>query len=109
MAYNETLAFRIREILSDRTDVVEKKMFGGLTFMVSGNMCVGVSKDRLMVRVGPDQLADAPTQPHAQQMEMGGRKMNGFIWVDADGFSTETALKNWVQRGLNFVHTLPAK
>jgi TfoX/Sxy family transcriptional regulator of competence genes len=109
MAYDENLAYRIRDILSDRSDVVEKKMFGGLTFMVSGNMCVGVSKDRLMVRVGPEQFADAVAQPHARPMDMQGKPMKGFIFVDDGGFASDGDLKTWVQRGLNFVQTLPAK
>jgi TfoX/Sxy family transcriptional regulator of competence genes len=109
MAFDEALAYRIRDILSDRTDVVEKKMFGGLTFMVSGNMCVGVSKERLMVRVGPDQFADSIAQAHARPMDMQGKPMKGFIFVDADGFASDEDLNAWVQRGLNFVHTIPAK
>jgi TfoX/Sxy family transcriptional regulator of competence genes len=109
MAYNEELVFRIREILSDRTDVEEKKMFGGLTFMVSGNMCVGVSKDSLMVRVGPDQYDNSLAQPHSRPMEFTGRSMKGFVFVDADGLASKEDLEAWVERGLNFVQTLSAK
>ena len=85
MAYDEELAERIRAALADRTDVIERKMFGGLTFMLRGNMCCGVEKTNLMVRVGPERYDEALAQPHARLMDFTGRPMKGMVFVGRRG------------------------
>ena len=109
MAYNEELALRIRVALGGNDGVVEKKMFGGIAFMLGGNMCCGVTGDDLMVRVGPDGLDDALVQPHARPMDFTGRPMKGFVYVGSAGTEKDDSLKQWVQRGVAFARTLPAK
>lgn len=101
MPYDEGLAQRIRQLLADRNDVVEKKMFGGIAFMLGERMAVGVVKDDLMVRVGPDAHDAALAQPHARPMDMGGRVSRGFVYVAPEGL-TEDALAGWVDRGVRF-------
>ena len=96
MAYDEGLADRIRTALRFRDDVVEKKMFGGLTFMVSGKMACGVVHDDLMVRVGPDGDRAALTQPHTRPMDFTGRPMRGMIYVDSAGLTSDADLVTWV-------------
>jgi len=109
MAYDETLAQRVRAALADQPALDEKKMFGGLTFMLHGNMCCGIIHDDLMVRVGPDQHAAALARPHARELDFTGRSMRGMVVVDAAGLQTEQELAEWVQRGVAFASTLPAK
>lgn len=109
MAFSEKLADRIRKQLASETGIVEKKMFGGLAFMVSGNMSCGVAGDDLMVRVGPDAYADALAEPDAREMDFTGRPMKGMIYVTADGIRTAKRLAFWVQKGLRFAQSLPAK
>ncbi len=109
MAYDEGLAERLRDCLAARDDVVEKKMFGGIAYMVRGNMCVGIIQDELMVRVGKENHAEAVSLPHARVMDFTNRPMKGFISVAPEGFVEDDDLANWVQRGLDFVLTLPAK
>lgn len=109
MGYDEKAADRGRRILSGRRDVVEKKMVGGLSFMVNGSMCCGLTNTALMVRVGPEAREWALAQPHVRLMEFAGRPLAGFVCVDPRGFRTDTALATWLQRGIDFVLTLPAK
>jgi TfoX N-terminal domain len=110
VAYDEDLANRIREQLADETGVTEKAMFGGLAFLLDGNMAVGISSTaELMVRVGPDGTDDALTQPHTRLFDMTGRPMRGWILVGPAGFDSEADLSAWVQRGVGFARTLPAK
>jgi TfoX/Sxy family transcriptional regulator of competence genes len=109
VAFDELLGDRVRTALSSRDDVAEKRMFGGLVFMVAGNMCVGVSGDDLMVRVGPDAEADALTQPHAQPMEFTGRPMKGYVHVSSAGVETDELLSDWVMRGVVFATAIPAR
>ena len=109
MAYDETLAQRIRELLADRHSVVEKRMFGGIAFMLRGNMCCGIVRDDLMVRVGPERHEEALTQPHVRPMDITGRPMRGMVYVTPEGCRTDEALKRWVEQGLNFAATLPPK
>ena len=109
MAYDEDLALRLRIALQDEADVVEKKMFGGIAFMVHGNMCCGVTVNDLMVRVGAEQYGDALSLPHARPMDFTGRPMRGFVYVDKGGLDTDENLKEWVNRGMKFVSTLPPK
>jgi TfoX/Sxy family transcriptional regulator of competence genes len=110
MTYDEMTAERVRELLSSRTDVVERKMMGGLCFMVRGHMCCSVSgRGGLMVRAGASAQDRALREPHVQPIEMAGRTMTGFVRVTAEGYQTEAALRGWVNRALDFVMTLPAK
>jgi TfoX/Sxy family transcriptional regulator of competence genes len=109
MGYDKEAADRVRRILSRRRDVVEKKMVGGLSFMVSGSMCCGVTNTLLMVRVGREAREWALAQPHVRPMKFAGRPLAGFVCVDPAGFRTDTALARWVQRGIDFVSALPAK
>ncbi len=109
MAFDEALADRLRVLLSGTPDVVEKKMFGGLAFMVNGHMCVGIVGDDLMVRTGPDGFDDALAQPHARPMDFTGRPMRGWLYVAPEGFRGARDLKAWVQRGLRFVHSQTPK
>lgn len=109
MAYDEGLAQRIRETLAETTGVVEKKMFGGLCFMLRGNMCAGVSGDELMVRVGPDAYGEALALPHAREMDFTGKPLRGFVYVDPLGFESDEDLESWIERGARFARSLPAK
>lgn len=109
MGYDEKTADRVRQILSKRSDVVEKTMVGGLSFMVNGSMCCGVTGSSLMVRVGPEERERALAQRHVRKMEFAGRPLSGFVCVDPAGFRTKAALATWVQRGIDFVSALPAK
>jgi len=109
MAFDQGLAQRIREVLGDIPDVVEKKMFGGLAFMIRGNMCVGIIGSELMVRVGKDVYDQALTQPHAREMDFTGKALKGFVYVGEDGIMEDKDLKSWIDQGLVFVDTLPAK
>ncbi len=110
MAYDEKTAERVRRVLSGRRHVVEKKMMGGLSFMVGGNMACSVSgKGGMLIRVGPDATGDAAKEPHAHLAKMGAMVMTGFIRVDPDGYRTDAALKKWVARGVDFAASLPKK
>jgi len=109
MAFDEGLAQRLREIFSEKEDVVEKKMFGGLAFMLSGNMCCGVIGEELMARVGPDQYESALQLPHARNMDFTGKPLKGFVYVGYQGIASDDDLENWVRRCEKFVSSLPAK
>ena len=109
MPYDEGLAQRVREVFQDRSDVSEKKMFGGIAFMVRGHMCVGIVKDDLMVRVGPETYQDLVRKPHARRMDFTGRPMKGFVYVAPPGVETDADLQRWVGRGLAYATSVPAK
>jgi hypothetical protein len=109
MGYDEKTAERVRRILSQRPDVIEKNMVGGLSFMLNGSMCCGVTGTAFMVRVGPEARDAVLAQPHVRPMEFAGRPLAGFVCVDPGGYRTDAALAKWVQRGIDFVSTLPAK
>jgi TfoX/Sxy family transcriptional regulator of competence genes len=106
MAYDERLADRVRRALAARDDVSERKMFGGIAFMVAKGMAVGIVADDLMVRVGPDAWEDALARPHARPMDFTGKPMKGFVYVAAPGINTPRALATWVDRALVFVDGL---
>ena len=108
VAYNEELADRVREALSERTDVEEKRMFGGLTFMVAGQMCCGVLKNDFVVRVEPTDFDALVAQPHVRPFDFSGRPMQGMVYVDLDGLSDAEALRIWVKRGTDYVAAHPA-
>jgi TfoX/Sxy family transcriptional regulator of competence genes len=109
MAYDAKLADRIRRVLAERTDVSERKMFGGLCFMVGEHMSVGIVGSDLMVRVGPDQWETCLAKPHATVMDFTGRPMKGFVYVDGPGISTAAKLRTWVDRGVAYADSLPPK
>ncbi len=109
MPYDEQLVERVRVVFVKKRNVAERKMFGGLTFMVRGNMACGVAGDHLMVRVGPDAYDDALSQPHARMMDFTGRPMKGMVFVEPAGLKKDASLKAWVQRGVDFAMSLPAK
>jgi TfoX/Sxy family transcriptional regulator of competence genes len=108
MGYEEKTAERVRRILSRRRDVVEKKMVGGLSFMVNGRLCCGLTSTALMVRVGPEARERALAHPHVRPMKFAGRPLAGFVCVDPGGYRTDTALAKWIQRGIDFASALPA-
>jgi TfoX/Sxy family transcriptional regulator of competence genes len=110
MAYDEDLANRVREQLADQSSITEKKMFGGLAFLLHGNMSVGLSSGgELMVRVGPEATDAALSRPHTRLFDMTGRPMKGWILVAPEGVKTKRQLEAWVQRGLGYARTLPPK
>lgn len=109
MPYDEGLAERIRGILGDRHDVSEKEMFGGIAFMIRGNMSVGIVKDDLMVRVGPEVHEELARQPHARPMDFTGRPMKGFLYIASSGLEADEDLERWVGYGLKHALSLPAK
>jgi TfoX/Sxy family transcriptional regulator of competence genes len=103
MSYDEKLAARIRTLLAEHDDVVEKKMFGGLCFMVNGAMCCGLTKSDFVVRVGSDYYDEALAQPYARPMDFTGRPLKGMVYVAPEGVRTKGALARWVRRGIEFV------
>lgn len=109
MAYDEELAARIRARMDDPLGVSERKMFGGVAFMVYGNMCVGIVGGDLMVRLGPDEYQRALAEPFVRPMDFTGKPLKGFIYVDADGLETDGQLDAWLDRARAFVSTLPPK
>jgi TfoX/Sxy family transcriptional regulator of competence genes len=109
VAYDEQLAQRVREVLAPHPEVAERKMFGGLAFMLRGNMCCGIVDDELMVRVGPEGHADAIDQPHAREMDFTGKPSKGMVYVARAGVTTKKALASWVDKGVEYALTLPAK
>ena len=110
VAYDEELAHRIRELVADEPDVAEKRMFGGLAFLIGGNMFVAASgQGGLMVRVEPKEADALLARPHARPFEMHGREMRGWLRVDPEGLETEQELEAWVRRGFTYAVSLPAK
>ncbi len=109
MPYSKSLAARIRHVLAGHGGIVEKRMFGGVAFMLHGNMLVGVWNDSLIVRLGPEEGDNALTEPHVGQFDVTGRPMKGWVMVEPDGIDSDAQLRDWVERALNFVRTLPAK
>jgi TfoX/Sxy family transcriptional regulator of competence genes len=110
MAYDEHLAARVRERLRGEPGVIEKRMFGGLGFLVRGHLAVAASRDGgLMVRVEPEQTAGLLGEPHTRPFEMRGRELLGWLRVDVDALDTDTEFEAWVDRGLAFALTLPPK
>ena len=110
MAYDEELADRIRELVTGEPALVEKKMFGGLAFLVGGNMAVGASgQGGILVRVDPEESDDLVASTPAQPMEMRGREMRGWLRVEAGAVGTEHDLAAWVERGTSYARSLPAK
>lgn len=110
MGYDEDLANRIRDLIADDPDITEKRMFGGLAFLVGGKMSVAASgQGGLMVRVDPGDTAVLLARPHARSFEMHGRAMQGWLRLDAEGVRTKRQLEPWVKRGVAYARSLPAK
>ena len=107
MGYDQATAERVRRILSGRRGVAEKRMVGGISFLVDGRMCCGVTSSGLMVRVGPDERERVLARRHVRPMAFGGRPLAGFVEVDPRAYRTDAALTAWVQRGIDFASTLP--
>jgi len=110
MAYAEGLAQRIRDILAEQQlTPVEKRMFGGLSFMLQGNFACGLTRDDLVVRVGPGRYAQALAHPQVREMDFTGRPMKGWVYVNPDGYESDEDLAAWVQQGIDFALSLPPK
>ncbi len=109
MAYDESLAQRIRDALVRTKFIDEKKMFGGVGFLLNGNMLVGVWKDSLIARVGANAYEDALLESHVEQFDIIGKPMKGWILVQPEGVEEDEQLNGWIGRALDFVEKLPAK
>jgi TfoX/Sxy family transcriptional regulator of competence genes len=109
MVYSLSLVHRIRDALSDQRGISERKMFGGVAFMCDGNMCVGVWQDSLIARLGQDQSQLALKLPHVGEFDITGRPMKGWVLITPDGIDSETQLREWIERALEFVRELPPK
>ena len=109
MVFDERLAERIRGSLGKRKGLAEKKMFGGIAFLLNGNMCVGIHKSALIVRLAPEETETALAQPHTKHFDLTGRPMKGWILVEPAGLKTEAKLSRWIQVAAKYVASLPAK
>ncbi|MGH2887019.1 MAG: TfoX/Sxy family protein [Solirubrobacteraceae bacterium] len=110
MAYDEALADRIRALLATREDVVEKKMFGGLAFLISGNMSVSASgQGGLLLRCDPEETESLVSEPHAERFQMRGRAMDGWLRVEPEGLDGDADLRRWVDVGVRYARSLPPK
>jgi TfoX/Sxy family transcriptional regulator of competence genes len=109
MAHDEVLEQRIQAVLGDRPNLEAKRMFGGVGFMLQGNMACGVHDDYLIVRVGPDRYEEALKAPHVRVFDMTGRPIRGWVAVSAEGAESDNELSAWVQKGIDFALTLPPK
>lgn len=111
MSYDKNLEARMQKVLDDLNPpaLIEKKMFGGVAYMVQGNLACGVHKDEMIVRVGPDGFIDALNRPGARPFDMTGRPMSGWVLVKPSGFESDQALKEWIELGLAYAQSLPAK
>jgi TfoX/Sxy family transcriptional regulator of competence genes len=109
MAFDENLAARIRDALARKKGMEEKRMFGGVGFLLNRNMLVGVWKDSLIVRLGPDEGEEALKEPHVKKFDITGRLMKGWVLVEPEGVEEDDQLKDWLQRAVKFVGKVPAK
>lgn len=109
MAFDETLATRIRDALARTKGVEEKKMFGGICFLLNGNLLVGVWKDSLIARLGPDEGGEALLEPHVRAFDITGRPMRNWVMVEPEGVEDDDQLKGWIEQAAKFVRTLPKK
>ena len=109
MAYDEALGERLRRALARRRDITELRMFGGLTFLVRGNMCCGVVGDELMARVGPAHYEQSLAKRHVRKMDYTGRPLTGYVYVAADGLRSAKSLRAWLDLALGYARSLPAK
>lgn len=109
MAYSESLARRVRDVIAMRRGVAEKKMFGGVGFLLNGNLLVGIWKNSLIARLGPKQAEQALQEPHVVEFDITGKPMKGWVMVEPDGIENDDQLREWIQRSVEFVSTLPKK
>ena len=109
MTFSERTVHQIRRAMGNTPGLSERPLYSGVAFMVQGNMCCGMLDDHLVVRVGPDTYDAALQEPHARPMDFTGRPLPGFVFVERAGFASSTLLKQWVDRGVSFVRTLPPK
>jgi len=109
MAFDESLAARIRDALARKKNAEERKMFGCLCFLLNGNALVGVWKDRLIARLGPDEAEAALREPHVRAFDITGRPMRNWVAIEPEGVEDEDQLKQWIQQAVKFVKTLPKK
>jgi hypothetical protein len=109
MAYDTTLAARVRKVLGRRPGIAEKEMFGGLAFLLGGRMFCGIIGSDLVVRIGPEDHDTALARPHVRPMDFTGRPARGFVFVGPGGCRTEQALQEWVGRGREYAASLPAR
>lgn len=109
MAYDEALADRTRDAIGPRNGITEKKMFGGVAFLLDGKMFCGITNDDLMVRVGPDKYEASLAEPHVRPMDFTGRPMNGYVFVGTKGTKSVGAIRTWVDVATAFVAALPRK
>jgi hypothetical protein len=109
MAYDEGLATRVREAIGDRPGLAEQQMFGGLAFLVHGNMACGVRGDDLIVRLAADGVASVQGEPGVRPFDLTGRPMKGWLLVDPDGHADDDDLRRWVDRGVAYAASLPPK
>ena len=109
MAYDDDLADRVRALFAERPGVREQKMFGGLAFMLDGNMACGILGSELVVRVGKENLDEALSLPHSRPFDMTGRPMRSFVYVAAEGLADDEELERWAGRGIAYADSLPPK
>ncbi|TMH83554.1 MAG: TfoX/Sxy family protein [Betaproteobacteria bacterium] len=109
MPYDEKLGGRVRKALAGRKGIAEKKMFGGVAFLLNGNVCCGVHADEMIVRLNPEETDQALAKPHTRIFDMTGRPMKGWILVKSAGVASEDALAKWVSMGVSYAASLPAK
>jgi TfoX/Sxy family transcriptional regulator of competence genes len=109
VAFDEALADRIREVLAPRPELSERKMFGGIAFMLAGNMAVGVIGDDLMVRLDPADAERALAEPHTRPMDFTGKPMKNMVYVDPQGTASDEDLAGWVEAGADYATSLPPK
>lgn len=109
MPFNEKLADRLRKALARRKGVTEKKMFGGLAFLINGNMCCGVEKNKLVLRVGPENYESFLKKPGVRKMDFTGKPLKGFVYVSQEKIKTDVGLKKHLEPAIYFVQTLPGK
>ena len=109
MAYDEKLAGRVRKLLAKRKAIAEKKMFGGVAFLLNGNMCCGIHGEEMIVRLKPEETDQALARPHTRIFDMTGRPMKGWILVKPAGVAGEDTLAKWVSVGVSYAASLPAK
>lgn len=109
MAYDESVASRVRVAMKRRKGVGEQKLFGGLAFMLNGHMCCGVLGDELVVRLGNDDVLDALEEDHTRPFDFTGRVIKSMLYIEQAGFADEAQLKKWIDRAVRFTRTLPEK
>ncbi len=109
MAYSESLAARVRQALHGQRRVTEKRMFGGVGFLLCGNMLVGIWKSSLIARLGVEQADAAKLQPHVRDFDVTGRPMKGWVMIEPEGLENDAQLRAWLAQAVEFVGTLPRK